>query len=166
MSTTNRGRFLLVKLYLNPLEGLYSELDVRELLRDLPVGPNAYKFLYSQTIERIQKQRTKILAMRVLSLVVWARRLLTIKELQHALAINDRIVHLNNSNCTAVEGIVSACEGLIRLDHKDSILQLAYYTIQEYFEKNRGILFLDPECYILKICLNLLSSSVFETSFC
>jgi ankyrin repeat protein len=157
---------LLAQLYLDEIARFRSEYTVKKALRNLPKGPNAYDALYSKTIERIQKQPTQDLAKRVLSLVVWARRPLTIQELQHALAINDGTVHLDEQSITEVEDIVSVCEGLIRLNHKDSILQLAHYTTQQFFEKNREIWFPDPECYILGICLELLSSSVFETGFC
>jgi len=130
------------------------------------MGPDAYDTLYRNTVERIKKQPDHVLAMRVVSLVVWVRRPLTIQELQHALAITEGREDLDEESRTNIEGIASVCQGLIRLDHKDSILQLAHYTVQEYFEKNRGILASDPECYILKICLDLLSSSAFQTGFC
>jgi ankyrin repeat protein len=162
------GRFLLAPLYLNHLTSYQSEIKVRKALKDLPIGPNAYDAMYSDTIGRIREKPHKSLAMRVLSLIVWVKRPLTAREVQHALAIDDGTEYLDKTSITDIEDIVSACEGLVRLDHKDSTLQLAHYTMQEYLLKNRKILFSDPdpECYILAICLGLLVSPAFAAGFC
>lgn len=148
----------------------YNEVQVRQALKGLPTGPDAYNSLYFDTVGRIREKPTKNLAMRVLAWIVWVRRPLTIREVQHALTIYDGIPYLTKETITDVELIVSACEGLIKLDRTGSILQLAHYTVQEYLLKHSQVLFSepdpDPECYILKICLKLLVSPAFKTGFC
>ena len=69
------------------------------------MGPDAYDTLYRNTVERIKKQPDHVLAMRVVSLVVWVRRPLTIQELQHALAITEGREDLDEESRTNIEGI-------------------------------------------------------------
>lgn len=132
---------------------------------NLPTGRDAYGMLYADTMDRIQKKETRDLAMQVLSWAAWAKRPLTIREVQHALIIAEGDVTLDKDNMTDDEAIISACEGLVRLDG-NTFIRLNHYTTREYLEGVRDGLFPTVENDILGVCLGLLSNSSFETGRC
>lgn len=98
--------------------------NIRKSIIGLPKGPDAYNKLYANTMTRIQSRETRHLVMQVLSWVAWAKRPLTVRELQHALVIADGDTTLDEDNITDAEDLVSSCEGLITLDSKTNIIRL------------------------------------------
>ena len=56
------------------------------ILNDLPRGSDAYKKTYNEVMLRIEGRPSKHLARNVLALVTFAKRPLSILEVQHALA--------------------------------------------------------------------------------
>lgn len=139
---------------------------IRKAITELPKGPDAYGKLYASTMTRIQSRDTRDLAMHVLSWVAWTKRPLTVRELQHALAIIDGAETLDEDSITDAEDLVSSCEGLLILDPKTNIVRLVHYTIQEYLESIRDTWFPDVENDILRVCLEILSSPDFESGPC
>ncbi|RSL55850.1 hypothetical protein CEP53_006964 [Fusarium sp. AF-6] len=131
------GMFLLVSLYLDSITRCRDVNSIRKAITELPKGPDAYDKLYANTMARIQSRDTRDLAMHVLSWVAWTKRNLTVRELQHALAIIDGAETLDEDRITDAEDLVSSCEGLIILDPKTNIIRLVHYTIQEYLEATR-----------------------------
>lgn len=139
---------------------------VRKSILELPKGPNAYNKLYDNTMTRIRSRETPDLAMQVLSWVAWAKRPLAVQELQHALAIADGATALDEDNITDAEDLVSSCEGLVTLDSETNMIKLVHYTTQEYLETVRDKLFSGVQNDILGVCLEILSSPVFENGPC
>lgn len=82
-----------------------------------------------------QLQDQEELAKQVLSWITCAKRLLTILELQHALAIEIGDSKLDEENLLQIEDMVSVCAGLVTIDEESSIIRLVYYITQEYFER-------------------------------
>ncbi|RSL44920.1 hypothetical protein CEP54_014487 [Fusarium duplospermum] len=160
------GMFLLVSLYLDSITRCRNVNSIRKAITELPKGPNAYDKLYANTMTRIQSRDTRDLAMHVLSWVAWAKRHLTVRELQHALAIIDGAETLDEDSITDAEDLISSCEGLLILDPNTNIISLAHYTIQEYLETIRDTWFSDVENDMLRVCLEILSSPNFENGRC
>ena len=104
--------------------------------------------------------------MRVLSWAGWARRPITVRELQHALAIMEDEFVLDDDNTTDAEAIVSVCEGLVTIDAQTHIVRLIHYTTREYLEGVARQTFPTAECDILDVCLRLVSSPSFEAGHC
>ncbi|KAL6404749.1 hypothetical protein AUP68_11578 [Ilyonectria robusta] len=115
---------------------------------------------------RIRSRETPDLAMQVLSWVAWTKRPLAVRELQHALAITDGATTLDEDNITDAEDLASSCEGLVTLDSETNMIRLVHYTTQEYLETVRNKLFSGVENDILGVCLEILSSPVFENGPC
>jgi ankyrin repeat protein len=109
---------------------------VLSTLDKLSKGSATLDDAYSEAIKRIEGQLAEdcSLARRALSWITYARRLLTTKELCHALAIEPGDKTLNNDNVNDVEDIISACAGLVTVDEESNIIRLVHYTTQEYFE--------------------------------
>jgi hypothetical protein len=85
----------------------------------------------------VQKSGFRLLAEKVLSWITCAKRPFTTSELQHALAVNIGDSSLNNKNLREIDSMVSVYAGLVTVDEESNIIQLVYYTIQEYFERTQ-----------------------------
>jgi hypothetical protein len=85
---------------------------------------------YGEAIKRIDRQPAgaRLLAKRALSWITYAQRLLTTKELCHALAIQPGDKALNNDNIYDVEDVISVCAGLVTVDEESDIIRLVHYT--------------------------------------
>src|SRR5712692_3264275 len=93
-------RFLLAQLHMDSLKGKKSPKAVRNALKRLPTGSEAYDNAYKDAMERIEGQRAdeEELAKQVLSWITCAKRPLTTLELEHALAIETGESQLDTEN--------------------------------------------------------------------
>ncbi|MCJ1334657.1 hypothetical protein MMC10_011369 [Thelotrema lepadinum] len=165
---TKRGRFLLAQLHLTSLVDRTSVKDMKNALEKLPKGSNAYDKAYEEAMARInsQSEGLRILANRVLSWIIFAKRLLNIVELQHALAIESNTSDLDEDNIPDVDQMISICTGLITLDQENKVVRVAHYTIQEYFVRAKMQWFVAAETDITNACITYLSYTVFESGPC
>lgn len=62
------------------------------------------------------------LAKQALSWIVFAKRPLSTRELQHALATELGDSHLREDNLPEIEDVVSACAGLVAVDEESGII--------------------------------------------
>ncbi|KAF8856206.1 hypothetical protein BDZ45DRAFT_705761 [Acephala macrosclerotiorum] len=162
------GMFLLAQLHLKSLVGKTSPKKVRDALKKLPTGSEAYDYAYQNAMERIERQAVdeKELAMQVLSWIVCAKRPLKTTELQHALAVEIDEPELDEENFPEIENMVSICAGLVTVDEDSEIIRLVHYTTQEYFERTQKDWFVNAESDITIICVTYLSFRVFESGYC
>ncbi|RYP45753.1 hypothetical protein DL768_007929 [Monosporascus sp. mg162] len=149
------------------LKGKRSPKALRNTLKNLATGSNAYHSAYVETMKRIQGQNEdrKDLAMEVLSWITCAGRPLTTTELQHALAVEIGASDLDGENLTDIADMVSACAGLVTVDNESRIVCLVHYTTQEYFEKTQAQWFPGAQLNITEVCIAYLSFSKFESGF-
>lgn len=119
-------------------------------------------------MKRIEGQVSdqKELAKQVLSWVTCAKRPLNTEELQHALAVEAGETELDEDNIPALEDMVSVCAGLVTVDEESHIIRLVHYTTQEYLERTQKQWFPTAEDEILKVCLNYMSFSTFDSGVC
>lgn len=79
----------------------------------------------------------KVVALKILAWVSYTFRSLSVKELQHAIAIKpgdkqlDKELLMDGSHMTAL------CAGLVIVDQRTSIMNLVHYTTKNYFEQIR-----------------------------
>src|ERR1700729_3663283 len=85
---------------------------VCDALENLPKGVDD---TYDEAMSRIEQQREddRELAKQVLSWVCYARRPLTIDELQHALAVIPGMTNSDDEYLIETEILTSACAGLV-----------------------------------------------------
>ncbi|KAK2784468.1 hypothetical protein FQN53_008457 [Emmonsiellopsis sp. PD_33] len=166
------GMFLLAQLYFDSLEDKTNPKAVRGALKsfqkqnaDLAKDGRSFALdnAYEQAMERIngQKQGFREIAMSTLQWITHARRPLSAKELQHALAVEIGEVELDEENISEIEDILSACGGLVTVDEETSIIRLVHYTTQEYFDRTQSHWFPSAEANITKVCMTYLSFEVF-----
>ena len=123
---------------------------------------------YEHAMERINGQKSgfRLLAKKVLSWIICAKRPLTTLELQHALAVNIGDPELDKENIREIEDMASVCAGLVTVDEESKIIRLVHYTTQEYFERTWESWFPNAHTDITKICVTYLSFNAFGTGFC
>ena len=100
------------------------------------------------------------MAIRILSWITHARRVLQVDELRYALAIESTASNFDNENLVEQELLVSLCAGLVIIEEQNGYIKLVHYTVQEYFERTREKLFPTARLEIAKACLAYLSYEV------
>ncbi|EEU34254.1 uncharacterized protein NECHADRAFT_85540 [Fusarium vanettenii 77-13-4] len=167
------GMFLLAQIFLDSLDDKLTPKGIRNGLKDLRKqiqGPGeagqaqALDYAYEQALERINSQKPGLrnIALQVLAWITCAKRPLTQLELQHALAVEPDTTQFDEENLPDIQGMVSACCGLVTIENESSIIRLVHYTTQEYFERTQRTWFPEADAEITKTCLTYLSFDVFE----
>ncbi|KAB8976012.1 hypothetical protein FH972_026890 [Carpinus fangiana] len=166
------GMFLLAKLHLDSLRNERRPKQIRSVLsslksRDPLNNVKALDLAYEKAIETVNGQHPNDagLAKQILSWIVYAKRPLSITELQHALAVQD------DANFDAVDllnpqDILSVCAGLLTVDENTRIVRFLHYTAQEYFEKMPQIWLQDAQAAIALACISYLCKDAFATGVC
>ncbi|KAI8182295.1 Vegetative incompatibility protein HET-E-1 [Colletotrichum sp. SAR 10_65] len=105
------GMFLLAKLLIDSLSCKTTLKAVRKALDAASAGDDTYAYFYEEALERIRVQPTAHvqLASQVLSWIVFAKRPLEIRELQHALAVEEEELDIEEDNIPSAEIMISAC---------------------------------------------------------
>ncbi|KKP06874.1 hypothetical protein THAR02_01071 [Trichoderma harzianum] len=166
------GMFLLAKIYLDTLVDKVTVTDVREAVAQLPKqvsGSREDKRLeilhqaYESAWERIngQKEGFRNLARRVLAWISSAKRPLSTKELQHALAVKIGMDELDKDAIPQVQDMVSFCAGLVTVDERSRVIRLVHYTTQEFFDRKKSDWFPNAEAMIAEACISYLSLEEF-----
>ena len=151
-----RGMFLMAKLQMDSLKCQRDRRSVRSTLENLPEKLDE---TYAQAMARIRAQSdidAKI-ANCVLGWIVHATRPLTVREVQHALAVKPGQVEFDEESIVDEEVLVSVCLGLITMDHTSQQLSLVHFTAQKYLERNQLEFQPNPHCAITSTCLTYLS---------
>ena len=112
--------------------------SIRKALETLPEGVNGLDQAYDGALRRIESQRGgfRLLAKRMLGWLTYSRRLMTVTEVQHALAVEPDTQDLDEENLSDVDEIVGFCAGLVIVDEETHIIRLVHYTTQEYLTRN------------------------------
>jgi len=123
------------------MDTLKDELNanqVRNCLRGLRSGIDAYKSAYEAAMERVGSQSGEKygLSKRIFAWIVHAKRQLHIVELKHALGTCVGKSWLDLDDFVSEQTILSVCAGLISYDDKTNIVRLVHYTAQEYFREH------------------------------
>ncbi|KAJ5980142.1 hypothetical protein N7481_007440 [Penicillium waksmanii] len=171
------GMFFLAQLYLDSLISAPGAKEINNVLERLidrsnriDRGNTAVDDAYRDVVERIKNQdpRRQTLAKDALSWVICARRPLTTLELRTTLTIELGESDLNEEDRYDLEDIISSCAGLITVgsDSTKEMVQLAHYTMQEYFTRNQAVFFPDAEKTITASCLTYLSYDIFHRGMC
>lgn len=148
--------------------------DVRAALEALATGKDAYHQAYQQTLERITS-RSRKLTVRALSILIWvayAKRPLSPKELQRALATKLGHDFLDPDDIPSVTALLSVCEGLVILSssgiaiwsttHHQLEVRLVHFTAEQYL-KDLGTSWYsaahlaDPHLTLASTCLTYLA---------
>ncbi|KAH0529359.1 hypothetical protein TsFJ059_004114 [Trichoderma semiorbis] len=161
ISKVANGMFLIVRLHVDALVHLPTVGHVKQALQNLP---KRLDMTYERAMERIETQGDAVqkLAKKVLCWLIYAKRVLSVAELQHAVAVEPNTKQLNQEFIPDKEILGSVCAGLVTFDAESDTVRLAHYTIQEYFEREGKHWFQDAEADIATACITYISFDVFE----
>lgn len=111
---------------------------IKKALELLPTGSDALDIAYHGAMQRIenQMQGCRHDAKRLLGWLTFSERLMTVKEVQHALAIEPRTPEFDKEDLSDINEIVGFCAGLVIVDDERQIIRLVHYTTQDYFRRN------------------------------
>ena len=131
----------------------------------LPVGSEALEAAYDEAIQRIEAQPSdhRILAERVISWITYARRPLSLKELQHGLAVESGTSRFDEDNITKSDEMTSGCASLVTCSEKSDAVGLVHYTTQKYFRQKPLSWMANGDTEIAVACLTYLSFDLFGT---
>ena len=160
-------RFLLAQFNIDILADRTTPKSMKTALADLPKGNGALHAAYDQIMQRINKQSDGLrsLAIRALTWITFAERLLSFTELRHALAVEPGEECFDEDNLDDGEQILSVCAGLVGLDQDTQIVSLVHYTTQEYLRGPGNQHLSKPHEMIALTCLTYLLFDDYETAF-
>ena len=144
--------------------GIFRKTLIKKALDDIPKGSDAIDRAYDASLERIrgQRQGSSHLAMQSLVWITYTHRLLTISELQHALATKHSSEGLDLEDIDNIRDILSVCAGLVVVD-QDKV-RLLHYTTQEYLARTWHESSTSHHYSITLSCLSYLNNNPFKTS--
>ena len=152
-----RLRFLLVTLQVKYVLEPKDSGDKRRRLSSLPKSPTD---AYHGVIDRMTPDDLKF-ARRILGWVLHAQRILSMPELQEALAIEIGVASLNQQDITGAEEIISTCGGFV--DHnQDSDLVIFSHEMVRPFLEEHELKSLPSHSVLCKTCLTYLQLPPFE----
>ncbi|PBK85125.1 hypothetical protein ARMGADRAFT_1018166, partial [Armillaria gallica] len=166
------GMFLLAGMHMDSLAETPNRKALRDALTKLP--DNIWE-AYDNALERVhgQSEDRQELAHRVFGWIVFARRPLTVLELQYALAVEPGTTTLDLDNLHDEDFLLDICAGLVVKDETCSdfedlqpsgaIMKFMHQTTREYFHDRRcAELFPHIQETITRTCLSYLSLGDFE----
>ncbi|GLB45329.1 hypothetical protein LshimejAT787_2100890 [Lyophyllum shimeji] len=152
-------RFLMATFHIRALESQSNVGEIIDLLKDLP---RSFPDIYSDALNRIAHSNHCSQALRALSFLIYARRPLTVPELQHFLAVRTDHTDFNTDYITDGDLLVAACAGLVVIDKKTDIIRLVHLTTQQYFDSIRTTKFPKGDLEMAHTCLAYLSFDTFR----
>jgi hypothetical protein len=155
----------MARLHLDSLAQKNSQADILEALEKLPKG---LEDTYDEVINRIWSQDKEAvdLAGRVLMWISYAQIPLTVKQLQHAIAVTKGSTELDQKHLPHEKRLISVCAGIVTIDQEGGIIRLVHYTTQQYFEQIRERKFPNAQTSVATACLTYLNFNVFADGPC
>ncbi|KAK2805838.1 hypothetical protein FQN51_008612 [Onygenales sp. PD_10] len=153
------GMFLLAYLHVDSLRGKTRPKAIKAAISKLQSGSGAYDRAYEIAMGRIEghiDEQVK-LAKQTLTWIVCAKRPLSAKAIQHALAVEIGESRFDPDNMPDIDEAISLCVGLVTRDKKSDVVRLVHYTTQEYFERTRDRWLPEGHQYIATTCLTYLA---------
>ncbi|KAH0536013.1 hypothetical protein FGG08_007096 [Glutinoglossum americanum] len=157
---TAEDMFLLARLHVESLASAAS-LSIRHVRKRLQTLPTTLVGTYDEAMQRIENQEPdhKIIAFKALAWVSYAFRSLSLRELQHALAIEPGDADLDEELVMDGQNITALCAGLVIIDQRSNIVNLVHYTTKNYFENIRHVRFPGFHASITMSCATYLTLS-------
>jgi hypothetical protein len=153
----SNSRFLLVSFQLKHI--LANPANIRSTFPSLPRNvPDAYRDI----IERIKNGENRAIAFKILSWVLFAKRVLLMGELQEALSVEDGMKTLiPKTEMIHPQFGIQCCESLVTHDEDTQTVRLTHYTLRDFLDGECKVILLSS-VEIAKACLTYLGLDEFE----
>lgn len=126
-------RFLLLSLQ---TKFVLDSSDPIEITWRLTHLPKDLEEAYNGVVERMTTGEAAF-AYRILGWIFQARRVLTMSELQEALAVSVDVPSLRRHLITSASKIVSVCGGLLNHDKASDLVTFSHETVREFLRKGK-----------------------------
>ncbi|KAJ7430746.1 ankyrin repeat-containing domain protein [Mycena latifolia] len=155
------GMFLLAKLHMDSLATKNTIRALRDALNNMPKD---IEHTYEDAMDRIDRQSEddRKVARLVLIWISNAKRPLSIRELQEALAVEPGDTTFDSDNILDADVMLSVCAGLVVIDQTNHLVRLVHYTAQQYLDKVQSNRFPQAQVDITATCLTYLSFTIFK----
>ncbi|KAI8625612.1 ankyrin repeat-containing domain protein [Xylariaceae sp. FL1651] len=148
------GSFLLVRLSMDHISCLTTVKKIRKSLEALP---SDYQEAYQRTFDRVLKQNSgrRELALKALTWISSAKRSLTMRELQYAVAAEDNESTVGDEDLESPKSILSSCLGLVRLSRTEQKVEFIHSSARTFTQTR-----VDPDAdkTITRACLRYMST--------
>lgn len=134
---TAENMFLLARLHVESLASAaaLTVKHVRQKLRELPTLTDSYDNAMQRIINQEEDHRR--IALKTLAWVTHAFRSLSLRELQHALAVEPGDSELDDELLMDGQSITALCACLVIIDKASDCVNLVHYSTKTYFESTR-----------------------------
>jgi ankyrin repeat protein len=159
-------RFLLARLH---MDSLCREDNRRDLLRALSALPEDLKSTYDNILGRIdcQGERKARRAKQIIAWIAFAARLLTVSEIQSALAIEPGDQRLEKDALPDIAPLLATCAGIVCVDSESKVIRFVHFTFQKYFMSNLAATkFSWAQTEITRTCLICLLFESVDIGYC
>ncbi|KAJ7589278.1 hypothetical protein C8J56DRAFT_1025613 [Mycena floridula] len=161
------GMFLQARLH---LDALASQLNRKGLHKALALLPDRIMDSYDEAMAHIKAQGKDQyeLAHWIFYWLAYAKSPLSVKELQHAVAVSEDMTEMDLDAIVDVDILTDSCAGLIVIQEQRSYHSHGYdqidYTAQEYFQQKQKLVFPDIHHLMAITCLTYLSFNAFNST--
>ncbi|KAI9367278.1 hypothetical protein BJX61DRAFT_538191 [Aspergillus egyptiacus] len=168
------GLFLMASLYVSSLQQAVHMKEVHDILEDMEnkmatvstenTGVDQLDQAYDSIMTRVNRQTEshRRLALKILPWVVYARRMLTTFELEHAVSIEVGDTQVDRTKFPRPDLIVSVCCGLITVDDQNHQVALVHYTAQKFLQRRENMFFPQSNKALAHTCLTYLHMNIFD----
>ncbi|KAF8244829.1 ankyrin, partial [Wilcoxina mikolae CBS 423.85] len=155
------AKFLLPALQIKTVLEQPTKYSRRAALRRIPKDLHD---AFREALQRIERQPEgkSERGMKALMLIHLARVPLSIKALQHALAVKPGDVELDEDDIVSSKSLLECCMGLIMIDEETATLRLVHFSLQQYL--HHDAVFNQGHRDMARICLTYLNFHCFEGS--
>ncbi|KAL8796216.1 MAG: hypothetical protein Q9182_007404 [Xanthomendoza sp. 2 TL-2023] len=158
VSNSAEHMFLLARLHVESLASA-AGLSIEHVRNKLRTLPSTLKGTYDDAMERTEnlEPEQRRIALKAMAWVCYAFRALSLKELQHALALEPGDTVLDEDLLMDGQSITSLCAGLVVVDQRTNIVTLVHYSTKSYLDATRHIRFPEYHAKITLICATYLT---------
>ncbi len=149
------------------MDSLVTKLTPKAILKALETLPTETDTTYEKAMQRINdmnpdfREKAKLFLM----WVAYTYRPLNIREIEHATTLLPDDTEIDNDEIIPAKVLASMCAGLVIIDEMENV-RLCHYTVENYFKKVRGEVFVNTDICLARTCLTYLLLDEFEAGRC
>jgi ankyrin repeat protein len=149
------------------MDSLVTKLTPKAVIKALETLPTETDTTYEKAMQRINdmnpdfREKAKLFLM----WVAYTYRPLNIREIEHATTLLPDDTEIDTDEIIPAKVLASMCAGLVIIDEMENV-RLCHYTVENYFKKVRGEVFVSTDVSLARTCLTYLLLDEFEAGRC
>lgn len=149
------------------MDSLVTKLTPKAVIKALETLPTETDTTYEKAMQRINDMNPDFRDKAKLFLiwVAYTYRPLNIREIEHATTLLPDDTEIDTDEIIPAKVLASMCAGLVIIDEMENV-RLCHYTVENYFKKVRGSVFVTTDVCLARTCLTYLLLDEFEAGRC